>query len=225
MSIIVRYINRDVNEYDEYDAFDKISNNNLVCNIEWDDRRLYSLPDNMNFPNLRFFSCQGTNLRSLYDNLNFPNLKTLWCSYNDLTALPDNMNFPNLEALGCSNNDLTSLPACILNFKNLKCFHHHCNKYTNLSSQMEQFIDIKKDQGYIKRDLCFTEDLNVIKLLLEEGIDIDGLCICGHTAIHYHTIENNFDIVKYLLSKGADVNKKNIYGDGINKDALAWGTS
>jgi hypothetical protein len=37
---------------------------------------------------------------------------------------------------------------------------------------MEQFIDIKKDQGYIKRDLCFTDDLNVIKLLLEEGSEI-----------------------------------------------------
>ena len=32
----------------------------------------------------------------------------------------------------------------------------------------------KKDQGYIKRDLCSTKDLNVIKLLLKEGIDIDA---------------------------------------------------
>ena len=92
----------------------------------------------------------------------------------------------------------------------------------DLSSQMEQFIDIKKDQGYIKRDLCFTDNLNVIKLLLEEGTNIDGWCICGHTAIHYHTKSNNFDIVKYLLSKGADVNKKNIYGDDIYNDALEW---
>ena len=90
----------------------------------------------------------------------------------------------------------------------------------DLSLQMA--IDCKKDQGYIKRDLCFTDNLNVIKLLLEEGTNIDGLCICGHTAIHYHTKSNNFDIVKYLLSKGADVNKKNIYGDDIYNDALEW---
>ncbi len=49
----------------------------------------------------------------------------------------------------------------------------------------------KKDQGYIKRDLCSTKDLNVIKLLLKEGIDIDGYCNCGYTAIHYHATEDN----------------------------------
>ena len=81
----------------------------------------------------------------------------------------------------------------------------------------------KTDQGYIKRDLCFTKDLNVIKLLLEEGENIDAYCICGHTAIHFHTKEGNFEVVKYLLSKGADVNKKNIYGDDIYTDALEWG--
>ena len=30
------------------------------------------------------------------------------------------------------------------------------------------------------------------------------------------------DIVKYLLSKGADVNKKNIYGDNVIDDALKY---
>jgi len=30
-------------------------------------------------------------------------------------------------------------------------------------------------------------------------------------------------VVKYLLSKGADVNIKNIYGDDIYIDALKWG--
>ena len=81
----------------------------------------------------------------------------------------------------------------------------------------------KKDQGYKKRDICFTKDLNVIKLLLEEGEDVDAYCICGHTAIHFHTKEGNFEVVKYLLSKGADVNIKNIYGDDIYIDALKWG--
>lgn len=53
--------------------------------------------------------------------------------------------------------------------------------------------------------------MNVIKLLLKEGIDIDGYCNCGYTAIHYHATEDNFDIVKYLVSKGADDTKKNIW--------------
>ena len=65
----------------------------------------------------------------------------------------------------------------------------------------------KKDQ-----DLCLTKDLNVIK----EGLDIDGYCNCGYTPIHYHANEDNFDIVKYLLSKGADSYKKSIYGEDIS---------
>jgi ankyrin repeat protein len=73
----------------------------------------------------------------------------------------------------------------------------------------------KKDQGYIKKDLCSTKDLNVIKLLLKQGIDINEYCNCGYTAIHYHATENNFDVVKYLISKGADDQKKNIYGDSV----------
>ena len=55
-----------------------------------------------------------------------------------------------------------------------------------------------------------TKNIDVIKLLLEEGIDINGYGICGHTPIHCHVKEGNFAIVKYLLSKGADIHKKNI---------------
>ena len=48
----------------------------------------------------------------------------------------------------------------------------------------------------------------MIKLLLEEGLDINEWTICGHTPLHLHVKEGNFEIVKYLLSKGADINKK-----------------
>ena len=148
MPIKITYTNEDSHEYD---SFAEIINCNLVSKIictVLKANELISLP-----------------------NMNFPNLEEFNCSNNQLTSLPY-MNFPNLKGFSCKNNKLTSLPACILNFKNLECFHHHCNEYTDLSPQMEQFIDIKKDQGYIKRDLCFTDDLNVIKLLLEEGSEI-----------------------------------------------------
>ena len=75
---------------------------------------------------------------------------------------------------------------------------------------------LKEDKGYIKRDICFTNNLDVIKLLLEEGLDINEWGICGHTPLHLYVKEGNFEIVKYLLSKGADINKKNIYGDNVN---------
>ena len=81
---------------------------------------------------------------------------------------------------------------------------------------------LKEDEGYIKRDICFTNNLDVIKLLLEEGLDINEWTICGHTPLHLNVKEGNFEIVKYLLSKGADINKKNIYGDNVIDDALEY---
>jgi ankyrin repeat protein len=83
--------------------------------------------------------------------------------------------------------------------------------------------DYKNDIGYIKRDICMTNNLNIIKLLIEvEGMDINGYGIGGHTPIHFHVKEGNFNIVKYLLSKGANINKKNIYGDDVIDDALEY---
>jgi len=76
--------------------------------------------------------------------------------------------------------------------------------------------------AFIKKDICMTNNLDIIKLLLEEGIGINDYSIGGHTPIHYHVKEGNFDIVKYLLSKGADINKNNIYGDNVIDDALEF---
>ena len=82
--------------------------------------------------------------------------------------------------------------------------------------------NLKEDLGYIKKDICLTNNLDIIKLLIEEGLNINEWGICGHTPLHYHVKNGNFDIVKYLLSKGADVNKKNIYDDNVIDDALEW---
>jgi len=77
---------------------------------------------------------------------------------------------------------------------------------------------MESDIGYIKRDLCMTKNIFVINKLLEEGININCLCICGCTAIHFHAIEGNIDIVKFLLEKGADPKIMNVYG---NYNAIA----
>jgi ankyrin repeat protein len=74
--------------------------------------------------------------------------------------------------------------------------------------------ELKKDYGYIKKDICFTKNINVIKLLLDEDlVDINAIGISGHTPIHFHAIEGNKEIVEFLLTKNADPYKKNIYGD------------
>ena len=83
-------------------------------------------------------------------------------------------------------------------------------------------INQKEDIGYIKRDICFTNNLNIIKLLIKEGLDVNSWGICGHTPIHFHVKAGNFDIVKYLLSEGADININSIYGDNVIDDALEY---
>ena len=80
----------------------------------------------------------------------------------------------------------------------------------------------KENIAFIKKDMCMTNNLDIIKSLIEEGIGINEYGIGGHTPIHFHVKEGNFDIVKYLLSKGADINKKNIYGDNVIDDALNY---
>ena len=74
----------------------------------------------------------------------------------------------------------------------------------------------KLDVGYIKRDICMTND---IKFMLEEQ---NAYGIGGHTPLHYHVKAGHFNIVKFLLSIGADINKKNIYGDNVIDDALEF---
>lgn len=57
-------------------------------------------------------------------------------------------------------------------------------------------------------------DIKRIEKLLSEGTDIDEKdeTVNGRTALHMVATKPRFDLVKYLLSKGADVNVKN--GDG-----------
>ena len=53
-------------------------------------------------------------------------------------------------------------------------------------------------------------------------VDINAYGIGGHTPHHDHVKAGQFNIVKFLLSKGADINKKNIYGDNVIDDALEF---
>jgi ankyrin repeat protein len=85
-------------------------------------------------------------------------------------------------------------------------------------------INILENKAYIYKDICFTNDLDVISTILDEGIiDINAWGICGHTPIHYHAMQGHFDIVKMLLSFGANLEIKNVYGDYIMDTLLQYG--
>lgn len=85
-------------------------------------------------------------------------------------------------------------------------------------------INIRESKAYISKDICLTNDLDVILTILDEGIvDINNWGICGHTPIHYHAIQGHFDIVKKLISFGANLEIKNVYGDDIMDDLVQYG--
>jgi len=56
--------------------------------------------------------------------------------------------------------------------------------------------------------------LEVVKLLVENGADINAVYNHGNTALHKAAYNNrNLEIVKFLVENGADINRANKYGD------------
>ena len=60
-----------------------------------------------------------------------------------------------------------------------------------------------------------------VKILLNQGVDVNAKNKYNATPLHYAVRENAQETVKALLNKGADVNAKNVYGDTPLHDA-AW---
>ena len=56
-------------------------------------------------------------------------------------------------------------------------------------------------------------NIEIVKLLLNAGADIDKQDNHGDTALIYAAIKNNIEIVKLLLNSGADIDKQNNNGD------------
>lgn len=53
--------------------------------------------------------------------------------------------------------------------------------------------------------------LDVIKILIENSVDINTKDADGFTPLMYAAIKNQFNIIKYLIEMGADANIKNDY--------------
>lgn len=79
-------------------------------------------------------------------------------------------------------------------------------------------------------EAIYYGDLEKVKLLVENGADIEAKTIesktkCGYTALLEAAHLNHLDIVKYLVKKGANINANSIYGNtalhvAINKNNL-----
>lgn len=65
-----------------------------------------------------------------------------------------------------------------------------------------------------------SSDLDVVKSLVEKGLDIDKQDKHGYTPLHLAVRYHLDEIVKYLVSKGANVNTNDIYSDTPLLDAV-----
>ena len=53
-----------------------------------------------------------------------------------------------------------------------------------------------------------TEQIDIIKLLLDHGVDINSKTQSGHNCLHYAVYNNRYATAKFLMSRGADINAK-----------------
>ena len=84
--------------------------------------------------------------------------------------------------------------------------------------------NFNNDNGWIKKDSGLTNKLEVVKKLIENGEEINEWGIVGQTTIQTHASNGNFEIVKYLLKKGANPYINDIYGsDNAITSAVYYG--
>jgi len=55
-------------------------------------------------------------------------------------------------------------------------------------------------------------NLEIVKLIVEQGADLDGAVAYGDVPLIKADEHENQDIINYLIEKGADVNKPNLFG-------------
>ncbi|OUM61217.1 hypothetical protein PIROE2DRAFT_23188, partial [Piromyces sp. E2] len=52
--------------------------------------------------------------------------------------------------------------------------------------------------------VCVNDDFDVIKMLVDQGADVNKESLYGFTPLINACKNNNFDIVEYLVENGAD---------------------
>jgi ankyrin repeat protein len=63
------------------------------------------------------------------------------------------------------------------------------------------------EQSSIIQTACFHHNLNVVKMLLEKGVDVNIVdkVVHGQTRLHWASSQGYLELVKLLVGHGADV--------------------
>lgn len=111
-----------------------------------------------------------------------------------------------------------------VNLLGIACFNQH----VNLLSILTKYIDINSVNAYncnalypaIAANSIFIDmgryrnqysNLNIIKWLVQHGIDVNMTHICNNSPLYYAIETMNFSIAYYLLNNGAIVTEKHIF--------------
>lgn len=60
--------------------------------------------------------------------------------------------------------------------------------------------------------MLYIDKPNFVKLLIDEGVDVNIAELRGYTALHYAAENNNIEVINYLINNGANVNARNVSG-------------
>ena len=66
---------------------------------------------------------------------------------------------------------------------------------------------------YDEDGVKYEPNIEIIKLLIENGADVNNKNFIDSSPLHYAVELKNTEIIKLLIDKGADVNNKNSFGD------------
>ncbi|MFN4152713.1 MAG: ankyrin repeat domain-containing protein, partial [Candidatus Sericytochromatia bacterium] len=91
-------------------------------------------------------------------------------------------------------------------------------------------VDKKEDLNKKLYDAIDTENLSEVKKLITTGVKVNqkrGISeeILGVTPLMFASYRDNVEIVKFLISKGADINAKITEGDLIGYTPLIFGST
>ena len=93
--------------------------------------------------------------------------------------------------------------------------HHGCSRIQELLDNGAK-PDIKDLDGMSPLSVCarngFNIHLDIMKLLMIAGVDVNQKDNSGDSPIHYAASGKNIDIIKLLLNKNANINEKNNKG-------------
>lgn len=101
-----------------------------------------------------------------------------------------------------------------------------CHSYVYIGSinllESGSVVDYQQDNS-ILHWASVAGDVEMVKVLLTEGFNINANDSYGNSSLHFAAINNHPETISLLLQSGIDINAKNKYGNSALHGAAAYG--